>query len=67
MAWMIRLNPLTYGVAGLRRLLYVGSDASALPAHLPSMTTCWLVSFGFAAAMTAASWWVAGRRTRTGA
>jgi ABC-2 type transport system permease protein len=65
MAWVIRLNPLTYGVAGLRRLLYLGSDAAALPEGLPSMTTCWLVSIGFAATMTAAAWWIAGRRTAT--
>lgn len=36
--WLIRLNPLTYGVAGLRRLLY----DSELPVttELPSMTAC---------------------------
>ncbi|MCA9102383.1 MAG: ABC transporter permease, partial [Planctomycetales bacterium] len=66
MAWMIRLNPLTYGVAGLRRLLYLGADATALPQHLPGMTTCWVVSLAFAVAMTVAAWWVAGRRTTPG-
>ena len=66
MAWMIRLNPLTYGVAGLRRLLYLGDESAALPEHLPAMSNCWLVSIGFAVAMTAAAWWVAGRRTTTG-
>lgn len=45
--WIIRLNPLTYGVAGLRRLLYSGE----LPVTdtLPSMTMCVVVTFGFAA------------------
>lgn len=45
--WIIKLNPLTYGVAGLRRLLYSGS----LPVTetLPSMTMCLTVTFGFAA------------------
>ena len=43
--WTIRLNPLTYAVAGLRRLLYPGS----LPVTetLPSMTMCLIVTFGF--------------------
>ncbi len=46
LGWIIRLNPLTYGVAGLRRLLYSegtfvgGSD-------LPPLVTCWLVVAGF--------------------
>lgn len=44
--WIIRLNPLTYGVAGLRRLLYSGK----LPVTdtLPSMNMCLLVTFVFA-------------------
>ncbi|MBC8290662.1 MAG: ABC transporter permease [Planctomycetes bacterium] len=49
--WVIRLNPLTYGVAGLRRLLY--SDAvlasEAASPGLPEMTTCLVVSLAFAA------------------
>lgn len=42
LAVVIRLNPLTYGVAGLRRLLY----AEALPVGeaLPSMLMCWLTT-----------------------
>ena len=45
--WVIRLNPLTYGVAGLRRLLYsdsLGADVSSLP----EMITCLVVSLAFA-------------------
>lgn len=47
LSWIIRLNPLTYGVAGLRRLLYSGS----LPVTetLPSMTMCLVVTLGFSA------------------
>jgi len=42
LAWIIRLNPLTYGVAGLRRLLY----SSPLPVGdgLPSLFTCLIVT-----------------------
>lgn len=57
------LNPLTYGVAGLRRILYWNAPASALPASLPSLPTCWGVTIIFAAAMTFLAWRTAGRRT----
>ncbi|MEZ6126506.1 MAG: ABC transporter permease [Planctomycetaceae bacterium] len=46
LAWLIRLNPLTYGVAGLRRLLYPGD--LPVTASLPSMTMCLTVSTAFA-------------------
>lgn len=42
LAWVIRLNPLTYGVAGLRRLIYPGS--LPVSAELPSMTACVLIT-----------------------
>jgi ABC-2 type transport system permease protein len=58
---IIRINPLTYGVAGLRHYLQNGvSDASSL---LPSVTTCWLVSLAFAGLMLAAAWRIAGTRS----
>lgn len=42
LTWLIRANPLTYGVAGLRRLLY----AQPLPvsAELPSLLVCLLIT-----------------------
>jgi len=43
LSWVIRLNPLTYGVAGLRRILY----ANAIPASdavLPQPALCVLVT-----------------------
>ncbi|MEO2014813.1 MAG: ABC transporter permease [Fuerstiella sp.] len=45
LSWIIRLNPLTYGVAGLRRLLYSGT----LPVtdSLPSMSICVGVTVAF--------------------
>lgn len=42
LAWIIKLNPLTYGVAGLRRLLYSGQ--LPITDTLPSMTACLWVS-----------------------
>ncbi len=58
---VMRLNPLTYAVAGLRRLIYLG-DAAAVEG-LPSLAVCWGVTAAFAALMLWASWRVAARRT----
>jgi ABC-2 type transport system permease protein len=59
LGWIIRINPLTYGVAGLRHYLQNGSEI----AGLPSLAVCWLVSLFFAFAMLAAAWWIAGKRS----
>lgn len=61
LSWIIRLNPLTYGVAGLRRLLYSG----ALPVApgLPAFSTCLSVTIGFCVVCLALSAWLAERRT----
>jgi ABC-2 type transport system permease protein len=40
--WLIRINPLTYGVAGLRRLLY--EEVLPVTPELPSMLTCLCVT-----------------------
>ncbi|HUY89321.1 MAG TPA: ABC transporter permease [Pirellulales bacterium] len=63
LAWVIRVNPLTYGVAGLRRMLYWNAGDAALPADLPSLATCWVVMLAFAAVTFALSWRMAGQRT----
>jgi ABC-2 type transport system permease protein len=42
LSWLIRINPLTYGVAGLRRLLY--SQSLPVTSELPSMMTCAVVT-----------------------
>ncbi|HWB11021.1 MAG TPA: ABC transporter permease [Pirellulales bacterium] len=63
LAILMRANPLTYGVAGLRRLIYWDLPGAALPADLPAMSTCWLVTLGFAALTFALSWRVVGKRT----
>jgi ABC-2 type transport system permease protein len=59
---VMRCNPLTYAVAGLRRLIYLG-DAAAAVAGLPSLAVCWGVTLAFAALTVWASWRVAGQRT----
>ena len=46
-SWIIRLNPLSYGVAGLRQLLYPSADWSS-QSGLPSLTVCVAVTVIFA-------------------
>jgi ABC-2 type transport system permease protein len=58
LGWIVRLNPLTYGVAGLRHYLQ-----NADVAGLPSLSVCWIVSLAFAGFMFAAAWSIAGTRS----
>jgi ABC-2 type transport system permease protein len=60
LGWIVRANPLTYGVAGLRHYLQNGGTEAAM---LPSVSVCWLVSLLFAAAMLGAAWCIAGTRS----
>lgn len=48
LSWVMRLNPLTYGVAGLRRLMSPGIDLPA-SAALPGVGVCLGVTLLFAA------------------
>jgi ABC-2 type transport system permease protein len=61
LGWIVRVNPLTYGVAGLRH--YLQNGMTPADAVLPSPALCWLVSLSFAAAMLAAAWRIAGTRS----
>jgi len=63
LAWVMRLNPLTYGVAGLRQLTYWGVANPPLPPDTPSLATCWAVTLLFAAVTFALAWKLAGGRT----
>lgn len=60
--WIIRLNPLTYGVAGLRRSLY---PPGTFGEGLPPMWLCVAVSIGFAASCVAIAVWMTNRRRIT--
>jgi ABC-2 type transport system permease protein len=60
LGWIVRANPLTYGVAGLRHYLQNGGAEAAM---LPSISTCWLVSLTFAGLMLLAAWWISGTRS----
>jgi ABC-2 type transport system permease protein len=71
MHWVMRLNPLSYPVAGIRRLLYWSAERANLPGAdvatdlfwLPSLTTCWIVSIMFAVSMFAAASLISAKRT----
>lgn len=61
MHWIMRLNPLTYCVAGVRQML----SAAPLPAGFfaPPLTMCWVVAILFAAAMFWGAQRIAAQRT----
>lgn len=64
---VIRLNPLTYGVAGVRQLLYWGTSpemrAAALPTDLPSLPLSVFVTLIFAGLMVALAARISAQRT----
>ncbi len=68
LGWIIRLNPLTYGMAALRRLLYWNASpetlAAALPAGLPGLGLSLAVTALFALGMLGLAAWSASRTTK---
>jgi ABC-2 type transport system permease protein len=58
MQWIMGINPLTYGVSGLRRAMYAGS----LVENLPSLTACLGISVLFALVMLFAAGMMARQR-----
>jgi ABC-2 type transport system permease protein len=59
--WCMRINPVTYCVAGVRGLMY--DEAVLAGIWTPRLATCWLVTACFAVIMFAAACWMAGKRT----
>jgi ABC-2 type transport system permease protein len=62
LSWVIRVNPLTYGVAGLRRLLYWREALPAAPG-LPSLGLSLGVMCLFCLACVTVAVWLTQRRT----
>jgi ABC-2 type transport system permease protein len=62
LAWVMAVNPLTYGVAGLRRLMHAG-EATALADGLPSLATCLSVTGLFCAISVGLAVYLTGRQT----
>jgi ABC-2 type transport system permease protein len=59
--WVMRLNPLTYGLDGLRRSLYLGDSGAAV--YGPSIAICLIVSVVSAAGLFALASVIAGGRS----
>jgi ABC-2 type transport system permease protein len=62
LGWVMRLNPLTYGLTGLRRAMYWGRE-SATGGWGNDFAVCLAVSVAFAAVLFALASAVAGKRT----
>ena len=60
LSWVVKFNPLTYGVAGLRQYLQYAQEGAASG---PSLAVCWAVSLAFAAVMLWAAWRIAATRS----
>lgn len=60
LSWVIRLNPLTYGVAGLRRIMTANSAAVQA---LPPWWLCVTVTVAAAACYVGVAIWMTGRRS----
>ncbi|WP_373650796.1 ABC transporter permease [Schlesneria sp. DSM 10557] len=60
LAWVIRVNPLTYGTAGLRHLVTPDADAVA---GLPSFTLSLTVTIAAAVVYISIAIWLTGRQT----
>jgi ABC-2 type transport system permease protein len=64
LSWIMKLNPLSYGVAGIRRLLYDGVSAGPVDASAvgpPSLWLCFLMSAVFAGLCFQGAVWQARR------
>jgi ABC-2 type transport system permease protein len=62
MHWVMSANPLSYTIAGLRRMLSSVTEADGL--WLPGLASCWLVSVGFLVVTFGAAWWIVLRPAR---
>ena len=60
LAWVIVVNPLTYGVAALRHVLYLGQPEAVV--GLPSLSLSLAITAAFAIASFAVALWVVSHR-----
>jgi ABC-2 type transport system permease protein len=64
LAWVMRLNPLTYGVVGLQRILFAhAGPPSSAQATLPSVAVCLGVTTIFCIVAFAVAVWLTSRRS----
>lgn len=62
LVWIVKLNPLTYGVAALRRILYLGQETAPLPPSVPGLALSIAITIGFTIVMIAWATKTASRR-----
>jgi ABC-2 type transport system permease protein len=53
--WLMRLNPMSYMVAGLRQLL---ADGPVSGVWLPDLSLCWIISLCFLVISFFGAWWI---------
>jgi daunorubicin resistance ABC transporter membrane protein len=64
LAWIVRFNPLSYGVAGVRRALHGGEPPAGTAIGPGGGSIEWIAEIAFAAFCVALAAWVASRRER---
>lgn len=60
MHWIMRFNPVTYIIGGMRHLL-APETTTATAYWVPSLPVCWGVSLAFMCITFAAAWWIVSR------
>ncbi len=61
MHWIMRVNPVTYCVGGVRQLLMSPPPNETF--YTPSAALCWIVATAFAGVMFVAAWMISKQRT----
>lgn len=61
MHWVMRMNPVTYIIGGMRHLMSSDVALTTTAYWVPEAWLCWIVSIGFMGATFAAAWWIVGR------
>ncbi len=64
MHWIMRANPLSYTIAGMRRMMGDASAASET-IWIPGLTECWVVSLVFLLITFSAAWWIVLRPAKS--
>ncbi len=64
MHWLMRVNPLSYTIAGMRRMMGDASEVSN-SIWIPGLTECWVVSFVFLLVTFSAAWWIVLRPAKS--
>lgn len=63
MHWIMRANPLSYTIAGLRQMLNPKVDTSS--AWIPGLTECWVISLFFLLLTLVVAWRIVQRPARS--